>query len=63
MGARQKGRNDLKLASLRLHREWVDIAREIAFELVDAPGAPPDELVDEVRLFLDEEEEDFLFKS
>ncbi len=63
LGARQKGRNDLKLASLRDHREWVDIAREVAFELVDAPGGPPEELVDEVRLFLDEDEEEFLFKS
>jgi ATP-dependent DNA helicase RecG len=63
LGARQKGRNDLKLASLRDHREWVDIAREVAFELVDAPGGPPDALVDEVRLFLDEDDEEFLFKS
>jgi len=63
LGARQKGRNDLKLASLRDHREWVDIAREVAFELVDAPDGPPEALVDEVRLFLDEDEEAFLFKS
>lgn len=63
LGARQKGRNDLKLASLRDHREWVDIAREVAFELVDRPEGPPEELVDEVRLFLDEDEEEFLFKS
>lgn len=63
LGARQKGRNDLKLASLRDDREVVDTARAIAFELVDAPGGPPDALVDEVRLFLDEDEEAFLFKS
>jgi ATP-dependent DNA helicase RecG len=63
LGARQKGRNDLKLASLRDHREWVDTAREVAFELVDAPGGPPEALVDEVRLFLDGDEEEFLFKS
>lgn len=63
LGARQKGRNDLKLASLRDHRDVVDTAREIAFELVDAPGGPPEALVDEVRLFLDEDEEEFLFKS
>ena len=35
MGERQKGRNDLKLASLRRDREWVVQAREVAFELVD----------------------------
>jgi ATP-dependent DNA helicase RecG len=63
LGARQKGRNDLKLASLRDHRDVVDTAREVAFELVDAPGGPPEALVDEVRLFLDEDEEAFLFKS
>ncbi|MEJ7585621.1 MAG: hypothetical protein WKF43_16410 [Acidimicrobiales bacterium] len=38
-GERQKGRNDLKLASLRRDREWVTRAREVAFELV---GADPD---------------------
>ena len=44
MGERQKGRNDLKLASLRRDRVWVERAREVAFELVDAdprPGRPP----------------------
>src|SRR5690606_39896878 len=34
MGERQKGRNDLKLASLRRDREWVEGAREGAVELV-----------------------------
>ena len=44
MGERQKGRNDLKLASLRRDREWVVKARDVAFELVgDDPhlGRPP----------------------
>ena len=36
MGERQKGRNDLRLASLRRDREWVGRARDVAFELVDA---------------------------
>ena len=36
IGERQKGRNDLKLASLRRDREWVVKAREVAFDLVDA---------------------------
>src|SRR5213078_2679286 len=35
MGERQKGRNDLKLASLRRDRDWVQRARDVAFELVD----------------------------
>ena len=65
MGERQKGRNDLKLASLRRDREWVERARELAFELVDGDpdlSAHP-ELRDEVALFLDEGESDFLLKS
>ena len=65
MGQRQKGRNDLKLASLRRDKEWVVRAREVAFELVDAD---PDlsrhqELAGEVALFLDDAEADFLLKS
>ena len=37
MGERQKGRSDLKLASLRRDREWVERAREVAFAIVDDP--------------------------
>jgi ATP-dependent DNA helicase RecG len=64
-GDRQKGRTDLKLASLRRDREWVDAARAAAVELVDAdPGlaAHPD-LRDELALFMDEEDEAYLFKG
>ncbi|HEX7095813.1 MAG TPA: ATP-dependent DNA helicase RecG, partial [Acidimicrobiales bacterium] len=65
MGERQKGRNDLRLASLRRDREWVRIAREVAFELVDAD---PDlthhpELRSEVELLLAEDDTEFLLKS
>jgi RecG-like helicase len=38
MGERQKGRSDLKLASLRRDRKWVERAREVAIEIVDGPG-------------------------
>ena len=65
MGERQKGRNDLKLASLRRDREWVQRARDVAFELVDADpdaGRPP-ALAEEVELFLGDDEADFLLKS
>lgn len=65
MGERQKGRNDLRLASLRRDREWVVHAREVAFELVgdgDGLSVHPD-LVEELRLFLGEEETDFLLKG
>ncbi len=65
MGERQKGRNDLKLASLRRDREWVAKAREIAFELVDADPDLSDHplLAAEVFVFQDDEETDFLLKS
>jgi len=65
MGERQKGRSDLRLASLRRDREWVVKAREVAFELVDAdPGlARHPELLAEVRLLLGESEAEFLLKS
>ncbi|HET6954438.1 MAG TPA: ATP-dependent DNA helicase RecG [Acidimicrobiales bacterium] len=65
MGERQKGRNDLKLASLRRDREWVARAREVAFAIVDGAGgleAHPD-LADEVGLFLDEDDQEFLLKG
>lgn len=65
MGDRQKGRNDLKLASLRRDKEWVGHAREVAIELVDAsPGlADHPQLRAEIDLLLDEEEAEYLLKS
>jgi len=66
MGERQKGQNDLKLASLRRDREWVGKARDIAFTLVDANGslAAHPILDEEVELLLsDETSTDFLLKS
>jgi len=65
MGERQKGRNDLKLASLRRDREWVAKAREVAFELVDADPLLADhrDLLDEIETFLDPDDREFLFKG
>jgi ATP-dependent DNA helicase RecG len=65
MGGRQKGRSDLKLASLRRDREWVAKAREVAIALVDDDPelARNPLLADEVSLFLGEEEQDFLLKG
>lgn len=65
LGERQKGRNDLKLASLRRDREWVSKAREVAFELVDADptlAGHPD-LLAEIEASLDPDEREFLFKG
>jgi ATP-dependent DNA helicase RecG len=65
MGEVQSGRNDLKLASLRRDREWVERARAVAFELVDADptleGHPS--LLAEIEAFLGEDERDYLLKS
>lgn len=65
MGERQKGRSDLKLASLRRDRTWVERARELAFAIVDGEGGleAHDELIDEVGLFLDEDDQEFLLKG
>ena len=65
MGERQKGRNDLRLASLRRDREWVEAARAEALRMVgDGDGmAEHPELADEVSLFMADDESDFLLKS
>ncbi|MGI9624869.1 MAG: helicase-related protein, partial [Acidimicrobiales bacterium] len=65
MGDRQKGRNDLKLASLRRDKEWVAHARDVAFELVDGSPRLADHphLIAEIDLLLDEEEAEYLLKS
>ena len=65
MGERQKGRSDLRLASLRRDREMVATAREVAFEIVDAPGGITEQpgLADELRLFVGDEEAEFLLKG
>jgi ATP-dependent DNA helicase RecG len=65
MSTSQKGRSDLKLASLRRDRELVELARAAAFELVDAdPGlANHPVLADELELLFTEEASEFLMKS
>jgi ATP-dependent DNA helicase RecG len=66
LGTRQKGRSDLKLASLRRgDRPLVETARRVAEELLsDDPelGRNP-ALADEVDLFVGEDEAAFLSKS
>ena len=65
MSTSQKGRSDLKLASLRRDRNLVELAREVAFEIVDDdpelqrhPG-----LADELDLLFSESDEQFLAKG
>jgi ATP-dependent DNA helicase RecG len=65
MGERQKGRSDLRLASLRRDRAWVERAREAAFELVgdgDGLAAHPG-LAEEIEVLLAPEDEEFLTKG
>jgi ATP-dependent DNA helicase RecG len=65
MGIRQKGRNDLKLASLARDRPLVDQARQVAFDLVgDGTGLSHHPLYErELRDLVDEEEAEYLFKG
>jgi ATP-dependent DNA helicase RecG len=65
LGTRQKGVNDLKLASLRRHRSYVALAREVAFDIVGAdptlelhPG-----LAQELRALVDDDDREYLFKN
>ena len=65
LGERQKGRNDLKLASLRRDRAVVGQARQAAIDVVDAdPGLEVHPLLaTELQLFLDEGDAEFLLKG
>jgi ATP-dependent DNA helicase RecG len=69
MGTRQKGRNDLRLASLRRDKEWVAKARDVAFELVDGGLDTHEALVEELDVLLPEGDDDvdtgaeYLFKG
>ena len=65
MGERQKGRNDLRLASLRRDKEWVELAREVATEILTQDPELTDhpELREEVDLMLGDDEAEFLMKS
>ncbi len=65
MSTSQKGRSDLKLASLRRDRNLVEIAREAAFAIVDAdPDLATHPLIaDELDLIFSDRDEEFLAKS
>jgi ATP-dependent DNA helicase RecG len=65
MSTAQKGRSDLRLASLRRDRELVERAREVALELVDADPELHESpvLLDELRLLFSDTDEEFLLKN
>jgi ATP-dependent DNA helicase RecG len=65
LGARQQGRSDLRLARLSRDRDVLDVARRLAERVLDddpelaaSPG-----LREELRVFLDDDEAAWLFKS
>ena len=62
LGARQRGRSDLRLAELLRDRDVLDAARNVALDMV-ARGGLSEDVIDELRLFVDEDEADYLFKS
>lgn len=64
LGARQKGRSDLRVASLRRDRELLEVAREFAGDLVekDPELRSNPTLRDEIEL-MNGNDEGFLFKS
>lgn len=65
MSTSQKGRSDLKLASLRRDRGLVEMARAVAFDIVDDDPelAEHADLLDELALVFSESDEEFLTKS
>lgn len=65
LGERQKGQNDLQLASLRRDKDWVAWARRAAGEMLDDDPELQrhTELRSEVELLLVDDDADFLMKS
>ena len=65
MNTAQKGRSDLKLASLRRDRDVIELARTAATELIisDPTLTSHREIRDEIDLLLTPDEEEFLFKN
>jgi len=64
LGARQRGRSDLRLASLRRDEALLIAAQSVANRMVARDGLLGEpEMVDELRLFVDDAEADYLFMS
>ena len=65
MSTAQKGRSDLKLASLRRDRKLVELARDAAFGIVDADPTLSrlEDLADELDLIFSDRDEEFLSRG
>ena len=63
MGERQKGQNDLRLASLRRDKDTVALAREVAIELLEADDPALPALLDDSAVILGRTDTEFLRKG
>ncbi len=63
LGARQRGRSDLRLASLVRDADLVEAARAEAAGLVEAGGSALEAALAEVRLFVEADDESYLHRS
>jgi ATP-dependent DNA helicase RecG len=63
LGSRQQGRSDLKLASLKNDGDLLLGAQRLAASMVQRHDQALVEMMDELRLFVDDEEAAYLFKS
>ena len=63
MGERQKGQNDLRLASLRRDKDTVALAREVAISLIDSDDPSLPELTADVAVMLGQTDTEFLRKN
>jgi len=63
LGARQKGRSDLRLAKLRQDEDLLVGAQRLAASMVQEDGPALAAMIDELRLFVDDDEATYLFKS
>jgi len=63
MGERQKGRNDLRLASLRRDKLVVEQARSVAIEMLDRADPAVPQLIDDALVLLGEDDTEFLLKG
>ena len=63
LGARQKGRSDLKLAKLKSDEDLLLSAQRLAVAIVQDNDGTLVDMVDELRLFVDDDEATYLFKS
>jgi ATP-dependent DNA helicase RecG len=63
LGARQQGRSDLKLAKLKSDEDLLIGAQSLAASMVDDDDESLAAMEDELRLFVDEDDATYLFKS